>query len=182
MRKLLSIGLVVLLFSFTTGGVQAGGSPTVQIEPVTISPDGNVYITVTAVVANTTIASQNPVKVQRIIVISNPVKIFGRVLEDYYLELNSAGYCPWGPMILPDVGDEVCIRFPDAMVEVTVDEDEDVEIPGGPRGWWTAAEDPRWPRRFAPRDRLTRGTYLVVISGHEGANRFHEFYFFAVGM
>jgi hypothetical protein len=180
LNKLLFLCSVILLFSLANQSVQAGGSPSILIEPELISPYGNVIITVRAVVPDTIIANQNPIKVQRAIVINNPVKLFGRVFEDYYLQLTT-DLPPWGPIILPDAGDGLIFSFPDATVEVIDVGDENVEIPDGTRGWFTAAEDPRYPLRFAPRDRLMRGTYILVISGLEGGVYFHTFTFFAVG-
>jgi hypothetical protein len=161
MRKLILVGMLILLtFVFITPLVQAEDSPGVLIEPDTILPDGYVDIYVTALKDNTKLASFDPIKVSRVESYWNRT-----VLEDYYLDLGGA----WGPIILPDAGDQVRIRFPDANVTKEVDIDGDVFINGtGPYGWWTASGDPRWPERFAPPDLLSLGIYCVSISGAEG--------------
>lgn len=185
MRKLLSIGVVILLFALTTECVQGGSTPAVQIEPTTISPDGNVYIYVTAATDDTVLSDTDPIKVQRRkIVIRGPVVVFGPLIEDYWLQINHAG-TPWGPITLPDAGDKICIRFPDATVQVI----DDVGVRGAPQigtgayGWfWTEAENPRSrpPPNSTPRDRLAGGSYLVWIGGTDGAGSFRQFYQFSV--
>jgi len=184
MRKLLSIGIVVLLFTFMIGYVQARDSPEVLIVPDTISRDGYVDIYVTARTDNTTLASFDPIKVQRRVIIRGLYP--GPVLEDYYLQLDPGAPCMWGPIILPDVGDQVRIRFPYAAVEVTVDEDGDVDIGTSPvPWWWIAAEDPRWgshyPFGWDPRaGALIPDTYYVLISGFEDGNMYQTVSSFVV--
>jgi hypothetical protein len=165
MRKLILVGMLILLtFVFITPLVQAEDSPGVLIEPDTILPDGYVDIYVTAATNNTILASFDPIKVSRVESYWNRT-----VLEDYYLA-NASGL--WFPIILPDAGDRVRIRFPDAEVQVM----DDVgtrgtpQIGTGPYGWWTASGDPRWPGRFAPPDLLSLGIYCVSISGSEGVS------------
>lgn len=187
MRKLLIISIVILLFSSMFLSVQAGSSPQVEIVPDTISPDGNVDICVTATTDNTVLADINPIKVQRRKIVIGPVVfVFGPLIEDYWLQISQfppPGEAPWGPIRLPDVGDQIRIRFPDAAVEVTVDDDEDVEIGTGPYGWfWTDAEKPKShpPPGSTPRDRLVGGNYLVWIGGTDGSGSFSQFYQFFV--
>jgi len=186
MRKFSSICMVILLFAFATGCVQGGDTPTVQIEPVRISPDGNVYIYVTAVTDDTVLADTDPIKVQRRkIIIRGPVMIFGPLIEDYWLQINPTGI-PWGPITLPDAGDKICIRFPDATVQVIEDVGEKgtPQIGTGAYGWyWTEAENPRSrpPSGFTPRNRLAGGAYLVWIGGTDSAGSFRQFYQFSVG-
>lgn len=186
MRKLLSICVATLLFALITQCVQAGDTPTVQIEPITISPDGNVYIYVTAATDDTVLSDTDPIKVQRRkIVIGPAVVVFGPLIEDYWLQINHEGI-PWGPIILPDAGDKICIRFPDAAIQVI----DDVGVRGAPQigagfyAWfWTDAENPRShpPSGYTPRDRLAGGSYLVWIGGTDGAGSFRQFYQFSVG-
>ncbi len=159
--------LILLTLVFITPLVQAEDSPGVLIEPDTIPQGGYVDIYVTALKDNTKLASFDPIKVSRV------ESYFGPVLEDYYLDIGEA----WGPIILPDVGDQVRIRFPDAEVEVIADVGPrgTPEIGTGPYQWLTSDLDPRQPSdpalprlRLPPPDSLTLGIYYVSISGNEG--------------
>jgi hypothetical protein len=161
--------LILLTFVFITPLVQAEDSPGVLIEPDTIPQGGCVDIYVTALKDNTKLASFDPIKVT---VYQSWDDFYQRqVWEDYWLEISPGAECPWGPIILPDAGDRVRIRFPDAEVVVidNVGTRGTPEIGTGPYSWkWTDALDPQGPYQPTPPGLLTLGIYCVSISGSEG--------------
>lgn len=164
MRKLLFFGITVLLILLAkVAFVQ--GSPSVLIEPDRIYPDGYVDIYVTATKINTNISVQNDIPG---IIVFYELDFTEGFWEESWVLLRENEFVN---ITLPDIGDKVRIRFPDAEIEVVCDEDGDVAISpeSGTLLWINECGE------HAP-DMLELGDYAVWLSGYER----EELYFFTV--